>query len=409
MVGAGLCISALLNGLYSQAYGAYVVLLREEYGWSKTMLSSAYSMGQAESGVIGPLQGWLTDRFGPRAVVRAGLVIMGAGFVGCSRIDSPLTFFLAFFVMSLGASMAGFLSLTVAVVNWFERKRALAIGLLTTGVAIGGLLVPLTVHLLENWGWRPTAALTGVIVIVVGVPVAQFLYHRPEDFGHQVDGGPRIDPVVARKRRLAMRAAVNVTTGVDFTLAEAARTRQFWLISLGHGSALLIVSAVTVHLVVHVHENLGYSLGFAGFVVALLTAAQAAGTIGGGYLGDRMSKRRIAIVCMFVHAAALLLLAFATATWMVVAFAIAHGLAWGVRGPLMTAIRADYFGRAHFGKILGASQPIVMAGTALGPILAGVLADRTGNYEVGFTVLAALAAAGSLFFVLATKPHVPVR
>lgn len=407
VVFAGLSISALMQALQGQAYGAYVVLLREEFGWSKTLLSSAYSMGQAESGVLGPFQGWLTDRFGPRAVVRTGLAVLALGFVLFSQVNSPLTFFAAFFVISIGTSLAGFLSLTTAVVNWFERKRALAIGLLTTGVAAGGLIVPVTVFALEQWGWRSVAFWSGVLFVVIGLPLVQLIRSRPEDLGLVVDGGPAGEPAHRRRRRLALPPAVAQVPARDFTLGEAARTPQFWLISLGHASALLIVSAVIVHLVVHVHENLGYSLSFAGFVVAVLTIGQAAGTILGGYLGDRMSKRLIAICCMFVHATALLLLAFATAAWMVLVFAIAHGLAWGTRGPLMAAIRADYFGRLHFGKILGASQPIIMAGTGLGPILAGFLADRTGNYEAGFTVLAILAALGSLFFLLAPRPNQP--
>jgi MFS family permease len=109
------------------------------------------------------------------------------------------------------------------------------------------------------------------------------------------------------------------------------------------------------------------------------------------------------------HATALVLLAAATAFWMVVAFAVFPGLAWGVRGPLMSAIRADYFGSASFGTIAGFSSTIVMFGMMGGPIVAGVLADLTGSYAWGFGVLAALAALGSIFFVLARRPEPPRR
>lgn len=398
IVAAGIGIQGLVNALFTQAYGAYVVLLRDEFGWSKTMLSSAFSMAQAESGVTGPLQGWLTDRFGPRAIIRAGLVILGAGFMLLSRVNSPVTFFAAFFVISAGVSLAGYLSITIAVVNWFERRRATALGLVTAGGAIGGMLVPATVWALESWGWRTTAFASGVLVIAVGLPLVQCLRHRPEDHGLAIDG--------AASHGLRTQAALTTTAGEDraYTVSEAVRTPQFWFISFGHGAALLIVSAVTVHLVAHIHDNLGYSLTMAGFVVTVLTFAQVVGTLAGGYFGDRLNKRWIATGCMFAHAGALLVLAYATALWMVFAFAVAHGLAWGTRGPLMAAIRADYFGRAAFGAILGASQPIVMVGMTGGPILAGVLADRTGNYEAGFTVLAALAAMGSIFFVLSPRP-----
>jgi len=191
---------------------------------------------------------------------------------------------------------------------------------------------------------------------------------------------------------------------VDFTAREAMRTSAFWYIALGHGSALLVVSAVLVHLIVHVTERLGYSLRQGAAVIALLTAMQVVGQLAGGWAGDRFSKRAITTGCMVGHAVAMLLLASATAFWMVLAFAVLHGLSWGVRGPLMSAIRADYFGSAAFGTITGLSSMVVMFGMMGGPLIAGVLADRTGSYEVGFQVLAALAAIGSIFFALARRP-----
>jgi MFS family permease len=157
-------------------------------------------------------------------------------------------------------------------------------------------------------------------------------------------------------------------------------------------------------MVIHVTERLGYSLHQAGGVVALLTIMQATGQFSGGWLGDRFSKRWICAGCMVGHATALLVLAFASAYWMVLAFAVLHGLSWGMRGPLMAAIRADYFGSASFGTITGVSSMIVMFGMILGPLVAGVLSDRTGSYVPGFAVLATLAAAGSVAFARAKRP-----
>jgi OFA family oxalate/formate antiporter-like MFS transporter len=138
-----------------------------------------------------------------------------------------------------------------------------------------------------------------------------------------------------------------------------------------------------------------------------MTAMQATVQDGGGWLGDRYSKRWIAAGCMLAHAIALLLLATATTFRMVLAFAMLHGLAWGLRGPLMAAIRADYFGSLSFGTITGISSLIAMVGMLAGPLVAGVLADRTGCYVPGFSVLAAVAAVGSVFFVMARPPKLP--
>ncbi|OGK80043.1 MAG: hypothetical protein A2X52_10940 [Candidatus Rokubacteria bacterium GWC2_70_16] len=409
IVAAGFGLEALIGALVFHSYGAYVVLLREEFGWSKTMLSAAFSMARMESGILGPVQGWLTDRFGPRALIRVGMVIFGVGFILFSQFTSPLGFFATFFLMALGSSLGGYLPISVAIVSWFRRRRALALSISATGMAVGGLLTQLVALSLTRYGWRWTAAASGVLILLLGVPIAQLVRHRPEVYGLRPDGDP---PETATPPPVSARSAAHGAAHAgpaDFTPREAMRTAAFWLISLGHGSALLVVSAVLVHLVVHVTERLGYSLRQGAGVIALMTAMQVLGQLGGGWAGDRFSKRTIIVACMAGHAAALLLLASATAFWMVLGFAVLHGLAWGIRGPLMAAIRADYFGSASFGMITGISSMIVMLGMMGGPLIAGVLADRTGSYEAGFQVLAALAAAGSVFFVLAWRPAPPRR
>jgi len=269
---------------------------------------------------------------------------------------------------------------------------------------VGGLLTQVVALALTVFGWRWTAFLSGVLILVVGLPIARLVHHRPEPRGEWPDGEP---PPPAGTPTDDQRSAS--AAGMDFTPGEAMRTPALWYISLGHGSALLVVSAVTVHLIVHVTERLGYSLQQATAVVALLTVMQAVGQLGGGWAGDRFSKRAIVVGCMVAHAAGLLLLASATAFSAVAAFAVLHGLAWGIRGPLMSAIRADYFGSASFGTITGISSMVVMFGMVGGPIIAGVLADRTGSYEMGFRILAGLAALGSIFFVLARRPSPPRR
>ena len=140
-----------------------------------------------------------------------------------------------------------------------------------------------------------------------------------------------------------------------------------------------------------------------------MTVLQVVAQLGGGWAGDYFNKRAIVVGCMVAHAAGLLLLASATAFPAVAAFAVLHGLAWGIRGPLMSAIRADYFRSAAFGTITGVSSMVVMFGMVGGPLIAGILADRTGSYELGFRILAGLAALGSVFFVLARRPSPPRR
>ena len=404
IVFAGGGVQLLQSALLGQAYGAYVVLLRDEFGWSKTLLSGASALREAESGLTGPVQGWLLDRFGPRKVARAGVVILAIGFMLFSRVQSPLTFYGAFIVMATGASLAGYLTITFTVVHWFERRRATAISLTSAGFALGGMAVPLVVLVLESLGWRTTAFLSGIVVLAVGLPLTQVLRHRPSDMGLAPDGDP-FDPHLHSHGSAAATAAARA----DFTLGEALHEPSFWWISLGHASALFVVSAMGVHLVSHLTESQGYSLGQASAVVFLMTLLFLTGTISGGLMGDRVNKRMLVVVCMAMHMAGLLLLSHASNLGMIVAFTVLHGLAWGWRGPQMAALRADYFGRSAFGKILGVSNMIIIVGTISGPLIAGLVYDQTGNYRIGFDILAAIAAAGSIFFILAKKPAGPKR
>ena len=389
----------LLSGLlWMHSYGAYVVLLQDEFGWSKALVAGAFALTRIESGILGPLQGWLTDKYGPQNVLGVGVVIFGIGFMAFSQITTLLEFYLTFALIAVGSSLGGFATVMVSIVNWFSRHRAKAVALSQVGYSLGGLAVPVVIICLEAFGWRTTAFYSGVMVIVVGFPLALLVRHRPQDYGELVDGGSQLNsdgtPMV-------------FLSGRDFTARQAMRTSSFWLISMGHACALLTVSAILVHLVSHLTESLAYSLAQAGLVVAALTGFQMLGQIGGGFIGDRFNKQLICVVCMICHTAALLLIGNATELWMVILFTAMHGLAWGIRGPLMVALRADYFGPSSFGTIMGFSSLIVMLGMSIGPIYAGYMADIQGDYVTGFSVLGIGALLGSLCFVFARAPVHP--
>ena len=402
LVGAGGLVQFTGAILFFQAFGAYFLLIEDEFGWSKALLAGAFALARLESGLLGPIQGWMIDRYGPRAVIRWGLVIFGLGLIGFSQIESIIEFYVYFFFIALGTSLGGFLSVTTALVNWFSRHRAKALALSQLGFSFGGMLVPITIFSLETVGWRITAVGSGIIVLIVAWPLTRIIDHRPEDIGETPDGIPYQEPTPSTVSQNPLNTPAYRRS--DFTTREALRTRAFWFMALGHGTALLSIGAVMVHLILHLNGQLGYSLTTAGLVISLMTAMQIIGLVSAGFLGDRFDKRLIVTVCMGFHAAGLLLLAYAHSVWMIIGFAVLHGIAWGTRGPLMQAIRADYFGASNFGVIMGWSSLIVMMGMALGPLYAGYMADRTGSYVSAFTTLAVSALFGAIFFLLAKKP-----
>ncbi|MGB7298548.1 MAG: MFS transporter [Burkholderiaceae bacterium] len=403
MVGAASGIQFLQAGLLYQAFGAYVAILTEERGWSKTALSGGSAVQAMEAAVLGPLLGWIIDRFGPKWMIRAGVLLMGAGFMILSQLDSLMGFYGAIIVIAFGSSLCGFFPLNVAVINWFDRQRGKALSGVAMGLALGGVAVPAVAWAMVEFGWRNTAFGSGLLIMLVGFPLATVFRSRPEDFGEVPDG----KEFVARAEKDETMGPRRLSPG--FTATEAMRTSAFWLLAFGHGFALFVVTAVNTHAISHMKEGLGYTVTQASLVITIMTLFQIAGVALGWFIGDRFPKRFIAAGCMVGHCLGMLLLTYASNPVMLVLFAVVHGTAWGLRGPFMQALRADYFGREAIGKIMGFSSLIIVIGQVGGPVIAGYLTDVTGNYELGFTVLALAAGAGTLMFLNARPPAPPVR
>lgn len=401
VTGAAATMFSIQTAAWGATFGAYLLQVQDEFGWSKLAISTAFSVSHVISGLIAPGQGWMIDRFGSRVVMRAGVSMLGIAFIMLSLVNNLWLFYAIVLMVGLGTNLAGFITLNTAVANWFIRKRALALGLSSTGIGIGGLLAPLVTWSLVTNGWRPTAFWTGVAVMLIALPLSQLLRQRPQDYGMLPDGAkPRLEGDSAQ-------ALPKTATPIDFTVAEAMRDRSFWLVSVGHGMALVSVFAVMVHLVPLLVEGHGWSETSAQAMFAVVSTSSLIGQVGGGFLGDRFSKTRLSAACMIGHGIALLMMATADSAIVIAAAAMLHGLSWGVRGPLMMAIRADFYGMRNFGTIMGYSTAIIMVGPLIGPALAGGLNDYFGGYTEAFALLGIMTAVSTLFFLLARKPPLP--
>jgi sugar phosphate permease len=272
MVGAGLAMQFVQSTLLLQSFGAYFAVLRDDLGWSKTELSGAAALHQVEAAILGPLLGWFIDRFGPQWVIRTGVIVFGTGFILLSYVDSLLAFYGAFIVTALGGSLCGFFPLNVALIHWFERHRARALSSMQIGMALGGLALPLVAWALTTWGWRTTAFASGIIVIVVCLPLSFVIRRRPEDIGEVMDGNR------SRSRNPVLDPEIRIReTTRDFTAREALRTPAFWLLSLGHGFSLFVVTGINTHAITHMKEGLGYTIEAASFAIMLQTLPEPSG------------------------------------------------------------------------------------------------------------------------------------
>ena len=404
IVATAVLFHALAGAAFGFTFGQYLLRIEHQFGWSRFAISSAFSGSQLFAGILSPAQGWLLDRFSPRTVCRMGIVVSGLGFMALPQATTFPAFFLIILVMSVGFNLAGWLTLTTVITRWFRRRRALALGLSSTGIGLAGVLSTIIAWSLVTHGWHATAFGTGVAVIVIGLPLCQMLRGYPEEHG-QLPDGVRLSPEETMAR---LRVTRDAGDG-DFTASEAMRDRSFWYVSLGHGIAVISVFAVIVHLVPHLKEGYGWSEISAQAVLTLVTMTSIIGQVGGGFVGDRFNKARMAGIFTLGHALAMVLLALAPNGSVVVMAAMLHGLSWGTRGPLMMSLRADYYGRRHFGQIAGYSNVIVMFGPLIGPTFAGRMDDVFGNYQGAFLLIGIVVGIGSLFFFAARKPPVPER
>ncbi len=407
IVGAGIIINMLMGGLIMHAFHFYVAELKAEFLWPATIFGLAFMITRIESGVLGPIQGWLIDRFGPQTMMRIGIASTTIGLLAFSELWSQGTFIAFYFIVAIGSSVGGFMTVSVAVVTWFEKKRSRALGYMSTGFALGGFLATPVGYMIEEIGWRNAALLSAIVLFAVGQVLATLFVRQPEDRGLVKDGGEEAGGADASGGQTQLNQQPQEYRYRDFTVREALRTRAFWGLALAHGAPLLVVSGVFVHFTLLVTEVEGLTTFHAGIAYTIMNLAQLVGQLGMGYLGDRFSKRLLLVPAMFGHCAAAIMLAFASSYEMILLAAIINGLSWGSRAPLITALRADYFGASNFGQIMGWSSIVMSAFMTVGGFLSSVLFDATGSYAIPFTVLGLGALTGAFWVLMAGRPRLP--
>ena len=403
MVGAAFFNQLTHSGLLFLSQGLYVVQFEAVFGWSRGAVSWAFGLLRIETGLLGPIQGWMLDRFGPRPVMYLGTLLFGSGLILLGQIQELWHLFAALTVIAVGSSLASFLTINTALAHWFVRKRARAMSVTSIGFGAGALVVPVLAWSIATFGWRETAVFSGILAFCIGFPVAHLFRRSPQELGLNPDGDSDED---AARYAAARRAA---GTDYDFTLREAMRDRSFWLVSSGHGIALLVVATIPVHLVPHLVESNGWDPVQVALLFPGLMVAQFIGQISGGIMGDRHSKRLLAGLAMLGHGMGISLLALSSSLPVVVLAILLHGVSWGMRGPLMMALRADYFGLRQLGKIAGWSNIITAGGSIIGPVYAGNMYDAQSDYTFAFYSLGAVVIIGSLTFFLARRPPPPAR
>jgi len=407
VVVSGLVMTLATVPLY-HAMAVWAVALESSFGWSRTQIGFALTFTRIEGGFMGPLEGYLTDKLGPRRMILIGLLILSVGFLIFWQVNSLWTFYLAFIVMALGQGLGSWLPLMTALNNWFVRNRSKAMGFSNMGSRIGALiLVPAIAWSIDpehdRLGWELTALILGIVTLILAIPLSKAIRDRPQDYGQGTDGDQVTEGLSDSLNGSLSSYSNNPTAVVDLTAKQAVMTPAFWLISFGHGFTSMVILAIMAHLGLLLMDK-GFDIQTTGWVVTVYTAVAMAFQLVGGYLGDIAPKNRILFFFTTLQAVGVLVLTYADSLRTIYLFAVLFGAGFGGRNPLTTSIRGEYFGRASFGKILGLSTVPMNVLLLFASPFAGYIKDVQGSYANAFLILALLNFIGGICFLLAKRP-----
>ncbi|MBI2911425.1 MAG: MFS transporter [Chloroflexi bacterium] len=415
VVAAGATLLTYHSGSWWYGFGVLLKPMADEFGWGRAATAGVFSISNLEGGLLGMVSGWLIDRHGPRVVILGGVVLLGLGFVSLSQIDSLAGLYLTYgLLMGVGAHACGIHSYVAAAARWFVKKRARAMGYVSLGGGLGGVLItPLVAVLVDLLGWRATALTIAGGFLVLGLPAAWVIRpRRPEAYGLRPDGEDPVGPVASPATGTShegspFQPAILIR---DATPTEALHSRSFWLMSAAWSLGSMSGTSLAVHLVPLLTDR-GFSATVAASVIPVWTLMTLPSRLIFPWFADRYDIRLVYAASFLLFAIGMAGLLVAPGLLAVYAAMAVYGFGQGGNVPTRPAILANYFGRTRFGTIQGIMSTVGSIGAMLGPIVTGAVFDVTGSYALGLLLLAtaSLLAVVCVLFIprLALVPAAP--
>jgi sugar phosphate permease len=391
----------------------FVAPMTADFGWSRTAISGAASVGGLIAALASPRLGRLLDRAGARLILSAAVLTTALACMALSLTQSLTVFYLLYCVIRMNFAGPFDLGIYGAVNNWFVARRATANAIATTAQMVGLVALPLIAQgaIVLYGSWRAGWIAVGVAVLAVGfLPSVLLIVRAPEDVGLRPDyrapPAPRGTADVSAVALVAIVPQTRLAPELHFTRTQALRTRAFWLLALFTMFAYPVQAGVSLHQAAYLVER-GLSPTTAATIVGAFSFASGCGSLGFGFLPRWMKVRNRLVAVGALMAVGVLGLLSATATAEFYGAAAIFGL--GIGGLLMLppVAWADYFGRGSYGAIRGVALPFQVLAQAAGPLLSGVLRDATGNYTLSLECFAVLSVLGVVAALLA-RPPVPM-
>lgn len=420
-------ISSLNKTPVNKGFPVFILPVEETFGISRATVSLIFSLARGESGITGPVDGWLVDRFGPRAMLFFGALMVGVGFLLLARVPNVWGFGLVYLGLVTTGSNLGFsYSMSGLINNWFHRQKALA---MSSYQAIDSLLpailVPVLALAIALWGWRSTSTLVGIMLLATILPLSFFIRNTPESMGLNTDGDTPSSGEGSQPK--AVRASAGLTghrapghdgvtleskrpdkkawqPPVDYTVAAAMRTFGYWVLVTATSLRLVAKGAVMLHIIpILVSKGADEKTAASIFGLFLFITVPLYLTI--GWLSDRFPKHLVLAAASASGTLSFALLAspmdsLGVILLFVFLFAIADASA-----PSNWAVLGDYFGKKTFNQLRGFVQLANFPGVLLAPVFVGWWYDHHQSYTIPLWIFTGVFGLGALTFTVMQRPR----
>ena len=397
IVSVGVVLAIINGSFYVYGFGVFYLPLLNELGTTRAALGGVIGLARLEGGLIAPIAGWLIDKFGPRKLLYIGLSTVGICFLLLSVITKLWMLYVVFMLIATGSSFGGGRPISVAVANWFLRKRARALGILLAGIGLGGSGVFFVAWITESFGWRTSAIVAALCYFFIAIPLVSLVYHKPEDLGLHPDGIPV-------EQSLSTNSA-DEPLELELTPKQALQSISFRLLAIAFAAWSVTVTVVAIYHIPFLIEDLGTSPVQAASIASLTLLLSVPGRIIFGWIGDILNIRILLSATLFVQAISILIMSLVTSPSWVPLYMALLGPSYGGSASLRQAIVAHFYGRKNFGTISGLLQFVDLPGAVLGPILVGWLVDSFDGYSVGFQAAAGFLFIGAIAVFVAKRPN----
>jgi MFS family permease len=407
MVLSGMYLMFYTTGVSFFGFSAFFDAIRLDLGWSRAQVSLGPSIQAAQTGILGPTIGYLTDRLGPRIVTSSALFLGGLGFIVLGLVESQWHYYVAFILIGSGMGATAYVVVATAISNWFIRNRGKALGLTFMGPGFAGLITALLFILIDAYGWRPVAIGTGIGTWVTGIPLALVLRRRPEEYGLRPDG----DSVPDEDSDTAASEGEGATSPVEasFTVREVLRSRSYWFYVVALGAQQVAITAMVVH---HIPAlvSFGLSMPMAGLMVVVFTVASLPMRFFSGYLADRYNPRLVLVSMLGFQLVGGIIFLMVTNVWVAVLFEVIYGTGWGGSNAARLSLQAEYWGRSIFGSLMGLQVGVGALGGLFAPVFVGWVADVSDYRWAFLTVVVPLVVATTMVLFMRRPAIVePIR